>query len=296
MGENGLIEVPGGRVWHTVVGAGDGLPLLCLHGGPGLPHDYISSMADVGDTRPVVFYDQLGCGRSERPDDPSLWQVQRFVDEVTAVRRALGLDRLHIFGSSWGGTLAMQYLLSGEPDGVASLILAGSPARTKPWLEYADELRAALPADVRDTLTQHEARGYFKCPEFQGALAVYYKRHLCRMHPWPDGLEAAFERMGTTVYEAMWGPTEFGPCTGVLKDFDVLERLGEIAVPTLLTIGRYDECPPSHYDEIHARLPNSELVHFEESSHTQFFEERELYMQVVRDFLARVEASGAAVR
>src|SRR5207302_3307616 len=115
--EEGFVDVPGGRVWYVVHGEGGGLPVLCLHGGPGLPHGYISSLADLADERPVVFYDQLGCGRSERPDDPSLWTVERSVDELAAVRSALGLERLHLFGSSWGGMLAMSYMLDARPQG-----------------------------------------------------------------------------------------------------------------------------------------------------------------------------------
>jgi proline iminopeptidase len=287
----GFVDVPGGRVWYVVHGEGGGLPVLCLHGGPGLPHGYISSLADLADERPVVFYDQLGCGRSERPDDPSLWTIERSVDELVAVRRALGLERLHIFGSSWGGILAMSYMLDAQPEGVVSLNLSASPASSQAWMDYSFVLRAALPDDVRETIESHEARGHFACPEFVGAVAVYYKRHLCRLEPWPEGLEEAFDGIGMQVYETMWGPTEFGPCTGVLKDYDVRSRLGEITVPTLLTIGRHDECPLDLYEDMHRSLPSSELVVLEESSHMQFFEERERYMEVYRDFLARVEGS-----
>jgi proline-specific peptidase len=108
--EEGFIAVPGGRVWYRSVGEqrNDRAPLLCLHGGPGFTHYYLEPLEALADRRQVVFYDQLGCGRSERPDDPSLWTVDRFVEELALVRTALGLDRLHLFGSSWGGMLAMQ--------------------------------------------------------------------------------------------------------------------------------------------------------------------------------------------
>jgi proline-specific peptidase len=289
MANEGFIDVPGGSIWYTSFGEGGRAPLLCLHGGPGLPHGYISSLQDLADERPVVFYDQLGCGRSERPDDPSLWTVERSIDELKGVRESLGLERLHVFGSSWGGLLAMSYMLDGEPTGVLSLNLAASPASTAAWIDYSFVLRAALPDDVRSVIDSHEARGYFSCPEFIGAVAVYYKRHLCRLEPWPEGLEEAFAGIGTQVYETMWGPTEFGPCVGVLNGYDVLPRLVEIQVPTLLTIGRHDECPLDLYEEMHRRIPNSELVVFEESSHMQFFEERDRYMDVYRAFLRRVE-------
>ena len=110
--EEGYIDVPGGKVWYRAVGDNaDGTPLLCLHGGPGFTHYYLEPLEALADRRRVIFYDQLGCGRSDRPGDLSLWNVDRFVAELAQVRSALNLDRLHLFGSSWGGMLAMQYVL-----------------------------------------------------------------------------------------------------------------------------------------------------------------------------------------
>ena len=187
MAEEGFIDVPDGRVWYVTHGKGDSNPLLCLHGGPGLPHGYISSLQDLAGERRVIFYDQLGCGRSERPNDPSLWTVERSIEELAAVRRALDLDRLHIFGSSWGGMLAMSYMLQSKPAGVVSLNLSGSPATVSAWMDYSFVLRAALPEEIRSEIDYHEAQEYFYCPEFVSALAFYYRRHLCRLKPWPKG-------------------------------------------------------------------------------------------------------------
>lgn len=290
MQQDGLIDVPGGRVWYKRCGDGPETPVLCLHGGPGLPHGYISSLEDLANSRPVVFYDQLGCGRSDRPDDPQLWTVERSIEELQAVRDALGLETLHLFGSSWGGMLAFAYVLENGSTGIESLTIAASPATVSKWMEYSFQLRSELPTDIRQTIESHWDSGYFACPEFIGATAYFYKRHLCRMDPWPVGLEDAFNGIGTQVYETMWGPTEFGPCTGVLKDFDLFPKLKEIDVPTLLTIGRYDECPLDHYEDMHGALPNSELVVFEKGSHMHFFEERERYMAVMQDFLQRTES------
>jgi proline-specific peptidase len=287
----GFIDVLGGRVWFAVHGRGSAIPVLCLHGGPGLPHGYISSLADLAAERPIIFYDQLGCGKSDRPSDPSLWTVERAIDELKRVREALQLEKVHLFGSSWGGMLAMSYVLEARPTGIVSLNLSSSPASSAAWIEYSHHLRAALPEEVRIVIDSHEARSHFACPEFVGAMAIYYKRHLCRLEPWPEGLEDAFDGLGVEVYETMWGPTEFGPCTGVLKDYDVLSRLGEVEMPTLLTIGRHDECPLDLYEEMGRLLPHSELVVFEHSSHMQFFEEREHYMRAYSDFLMRIEAS-----
>jgi proline-specific peptidase len=290
--DEGYVDVPGGRVWYRAVGEG-GVPLLCLHGGPGYPHDYLEALDGLGNRRRVIFYDQLGCGRSDRPDDDSLWTVERFVEELVTVRDALGLDRLHLFGSSWGGMLAMQYVLDRKPQ-LESLILCSSPASIPRWVEDCNRLLAELPQEDQDTIRRHEAEGFLGCPEYAAAVLTFYRRHLCRLTPWPDGLERSFAGAGLQVYHHMNGPTEF-TVVGTLKDWDVTDRLGEIGVPTLLTGGRYDECRPEHLEGMRDRIPDSELVIFEESSHTAFAEERDRYLEVLNGFLDRVEAATPSV-
>lgn len=286
--KEGFVAVPGGRVWYRMVGEG-GVPLLCLHGGPGIPHDYLENLEDLADQRTVVFYDQLGCGNSERPDDASLWTLERAIEELAAVREQLGLERIHLFGNSWGGWLSLQYVLDRKPT-LQSLILSSSPPSVRRWIADANELRHQLPDDVQRVLDHHEAKEYFACPEWFGAMAVFYKRHVCRADPWPDGVERAFgPGFGAQVYNTMWGPSEFGPVTGNLKNWDVTARLHEIRLPTLITCGRYDEATPAHVTEMHRRMPGSELVIFEQSSHLAFIEEREAYIKTVNDFLDRVE-------
>ena len=149
--------------WYRSVGEG-GTPLLCLHGGPGFTHYYLEPLEALADRRQVIFYDQLGCGNADRPDDVSLWTVDRFVAELAQVRAALGLDDLHLFGSSWGGMLAMQYVLDRQPR-LRSLILCGSPASMIRWVSDCDELLAAQPEDVRQVIRQHEDDGFTACPE-----------------------------------------------------------------------------------------------------------------------------------
>jgi proline-specific peptidase len=289
-GSEGYVEVPGGRVWYQIVGADrPGIPVLCLHGGPGMPHDYLEPLADLAADRPVVFYDQLGCGRSDRPADESLWTVDRFVEELAAVREALGLDRVHLFGNSWGGWLALQYVLDRRPR-LDSLVLSSSPPSVTRWISDCAELRAALDPPVREVLDRHEAAGYFSCPEYQWAITQFYRRHLCRADPWPDCVERTFAGMGADVYEIMWGPSEFGPVTGRLRDWDVTGRLAEITVPALITGGRYDEARPEHMAVLADGIAGAELVIFEDSAHLAFVEERERYITVVADFLTRADS------
>ncbi len=286
----GYIEVPGGRVWYRIAGADrPGTPLLCLHGGPGMPHDYLEPLEDLATNRPVVFYDQLGCGRSDRPADDSLWAAERFVEELAVVRAALGLERPHLFGNSWGGWLALQYALDRRPQ-LASLILSSCPPSVPRWIADCAQLRAELDEPVRDVLDRHEAGGYFSCPEYQWAITQFYRRHLCRQDPWPACVERTFAGLGADVYLTMWGPSEFGPVTGRLRDWDVTDRLQEIHVPALVTGGRYDEARPAHVAVLADQIPQAELVIFENSSHMAFLEERQRYIRVVEDFLARTDA------
>jgi proline-specific peptidase len=146
----GYLDVEGGRVWYRTVGDG-GVPLLCLHGGPGFTHYYLEPLEALADRRQVIFYDQLGCGRADRPSDPGLWTVDRFVQELADVRAALGLERLHLFGSSWGGMLAMQYTLDRQPE-LASLILCGSPASMTRWVRDCAELHPRAPGSGREPM------------------------------------------------------------------------------------------------------------------------------------------------
>jgi proline iminopeptidase len=291
MTDEGWIEVEGGRVWWYAVGGGPGIPLLCLHGGPGMTHNYITPLEDLGDRRRVIFYDQLGCGRSDRPGDTSLWTVDRFVSELVTVREALGLERLHLFGSSWGGMVALQYVLDTKAP-LDSLILCGSPASMPRWIRECNELRAALPAGEREILDRHEANGWTACPEYQGALVTFYRRHVCRMDPWPEGLERSFAEVGSDVYTTMNGPSEF-TVTGNFKDWDVTERLGEIRAPTLVLGGEHDEARPAHMQDIAGGIEGAELMIFEDASHLCFWEKRGAFMAAVNKFFDRVEPAAA---
>jgi proline iminopeptidase len=285
----GWIDVPGGRVRYWSYGeSSDGrAPLLCLHGGPGAPHDYLLPFSELADERRVVFYDQLGCGESDKPDDRSLWTVERFMDELSIVRDALGLERVHLFGSSWGGMLAMQYVLDrGRPP--ITLSMAGSPASSPRWNEICQELLDEMPADEREEIERLENEGKMESPEYEEAMMPFYKRHVCRTDPWPDFVVRTFDRMATPIYHYMAGPSEFR-IIGTLREWDIMDRLGEISVPTLVSGGEYDECRPSHLREIHERIPGSRLEIIPDGSHLCFAEHPEVYMPMLREFLAAHE-------
>ncbi len=285
----GRIPYAGGETWYQVVGDGEDpgkLPLLCLHGGPGAPHDYLEPLGVLAGTgRRVVFYDQIGCGHSWVGKSAEAWTVQLFVEEVATVRDSLGLDRIHLFGSSWGGMLAMEYALT-RPAGLASLVLSSSPASIPLWAEETNGLKNALPDGVRQVLDTAEVGS----PEYEEASMEFYKRHVCRIDPFPDCVQRTFAglREHPDVYMTMQGPNEF-VITGTLADWDITARIGEIDVPALITAGRHDEFTPRQAEALNRGIPGSELATFENSSHMQFVEEPERYLAVVSTFLDRVE-------
>jgi proline iminopeptidase len=280
------IDTPDGRVYAKTVGGGAGTPLLTLHGGPGVPHDALEPLERLAEDRAVVFYDQLGCGKSDRSDDASLWTLQRYVDEVDLVRRALALDDVHILGHSWGATLAVEYVLQ-HPRGVRSVIFA-DPAISVPRyaadsLTFRDEI---LPEDARRALVEQP----LDSPEYRKAMNLYFRLTLCRLSPWPESMARSWSGADPRIYATMWGIDEFH-VNGNLRDYDPTDRLGELVMPALFFCGRYDGARTATTADFASRVPRGEFVLFEESSHTPFFEEPERFDAVLRDFLRRADAA-----
>jgi len=288
----GYVPFRGYRTWYQVVGdipaAGPKLPLLVVHGGPGFPHDYLGDLARLSDAgRPVVFYDQLGCGKSEHPDDPGLWVMDTFVEELATVRAALGLDRVHLLGHSWGGWLALEYALS-KPGGLASLVLASTCASIPAFGAETRRLKQSLPRQTQGILDRHEAAGTTDDPEYLAAALGYYTQWVCRLDPFPEHVLHSFLNLSDDVYQTMQGP-EWN-VTGNLKDWDVTARLGEISLPVLVTSGRYDEMTPMLVGPLVTGIEGAEHVVFQESSHMAMAEEPDRYREVLGSFLDGVEA------
>ena len=272
-------------------------PLIVLHGGPGATHDYLLAIADIADSgRAVVHYDQIGNGRSthypERGAD--FWTVDLFVRELHNLVDTLGLrERHHVLGQSWGGFLAQEYALT-HPQGLRSLVLANTAASFPDFVSEANRLRAELPPEVEATLRRHEAAGTTDEQEYADACTVFYKRHLCRLDPWPAEVDESFAWIDRdpTVYHTMNGPSEFH-VIGSIRDWQSKDRLGSIDVPTLIVSGLYDEAAPPLQEVLRDGIRGSEWVLLEESSHLSHLEERERYMQVVGDWLARQRLSAS---
>ena len=285
----GFVQVPGGPVWYRIFGSGTKTPLLILHGGPGSRSCSFEPLAKfVSTQRPVVVYDQLGSGRSGRPMDSALWTVDRSIRELEEVRSALGLNKVHLMGHSWGAGLATDYVRKARPRGIESLVLAGPLLSTKIWIEDADLLRTQLPQDVQDALTRNERAGTVHSKEYEDATQVFYSLFL--YHGAKRQLPASCAEAPTSseVYELMWGPTEFN-ATGRLLGFDVTPVLGRLTMPVLLVAGRYDEARPETVAKFQAMIRGSRMAILEHSGHMAPLEEYGEFARILEAFLEQVE-------
>ncbi len=294
--KEGYIPFAGYRTWYRVTGTEEEpgkYPLLCLHGGPGATWNHMAPYEQLAVGRRVICYDQVGCGNStvNERHDPAMWTTDLYVSEVDAVREALGLDQVHILGHSWGGMLGMAYAIT-RPSGLVSLLVESSPASVPFWLKELDVLRAALPPEVEETLRRHEAAGTFDSPEYQQAMVEFYDRHVVRVRPYPDWVQATFDGIEASpeVYFTMNGPSEFH-VIGPLKDFDIVSKLGEIEAPTLLFCGEFDEVTPATVRQAHEAIPGSQFVVLDGCSHMSQAERPDLALGLVRGWLAGVEAA-----
>ena len=296
--KEGHAEFNGYRTWYRVIGdLGSGkLPLVTLHGGPGGTHDYLEPYSRLaGEGRAVIFYDQLGAGRSTHLRDKAadFWTVELFLAELDNLLRHLGIEKgYHLLGQSWGGMLGAEHGVR-RPAGLRSLVISDSPASMVLWVQEADRLRQALAPEVQQALLRHEAAGSTDSPEYATAVRVFYDRHLCRLDPWPESLNRSFQYMqeDPTVYHTMNGPSEFH-VIGTLKTWSIIDRLERIQAPVLLISGRHDEATPATVQPYADRIPDVHWRIFEESSHLPHLEESEACLKLVAEFLAANERRG----
>ncbi|SON57971.1 Proline iminopeptidase [Hartmannibacter diazotrophicus] len=280
------VTVDGHRIVTYSYGSGAETVFL-LNGGPGLPCNYLRDAHSFlsGHGYRVVTFDQLGCGASDKPDDPALWSISRYVEETEAVRTALDLGKVHLLGHSWGGWLAIEYALT-YPDALKTLILEDTAADLPHLMEEMHRLRASLGPETVEMMIAHEADGTYDHPEYQAAITLLNYRHVCRLQEWPAPLMASLNDWNMAPYMAMQGPNEF-LYIGNLKDWNRAADLGKIPCPALITVGRHDEITPACALRMKQNLREAELVVFQNSSHMPFYEEPAAYDAVLLDFLAR---------
>jgi proline iminopeptidase/L-proline amide hydrolase len=288
-----MVSVDGGRIYVRVNGALDSKrpPILFIHGGPGSSHWSWLNATALADERAVILYDQLDCGRSDRPGNPANWTVARYLSEIEAIRAHFGIARWHVLGGSWGGTLALEYGAS-RPAALAGLVLQSPLVSTETWLRDAAELKAGMPADVRDLLDRCDTPGAAPQAACDAATAAFYARHVRQVLPPPaiaayrDALPMPFAE---GLYNHMWGRAEF-TCTGTLKDYDgrpLLDRLD--GKRSLFVAGVDDEARP----ETVAGFAITAGARFEAipaASHSIMLDNPEAYLALLRVWLNRQDA------
>ncbi|TDV57585.1 proline iminopeptidase-family hydrolase [Actinophytocola oryzae] len=291
---DGVLRHDGLDTWYRVVGELDqAAPLVVCHGGPGLTHDYLESLSALADGRAVVFYDQHGTGRSgHRPDAPDgFFSVELYVRELAALLDHLGIaGGYHLLGHSWGGLLGLEHAVR-RPAGLRSLTVASGFARSDTYTAEVGALVAALPDDVRTVIETHEAAGTTDSPEYDEAVRVFYRRHVCRAKPVPGEVMRTLVALAedSTVYRTMAGPSEFR-LTGTLAGWDITDRLDAIEVDVLLVSGEHDEVTPGAVGELHRALPGSRWELIPDASHMAHVEHPERFRALVGEFLASAGA------
>ena len=281
------VPVRGGKyqVWVRRVGAGP-IKILLLHGGPGFSHAYLECFEDFLPPAGIefYFYDQLGCLFSDNPDDPALWTMDGYRDEVEDVRRALRLENFYLYGHSWGGMLTYEYALQ-YPQHLKGIVISNMMASIPAYVKHVLRLRDQLPPDIVKKMKEYEAKGEYDAPAYQQmVLQQFDGRYICRLHPWPAPLEAAFRFLNTKLYNIMQGPNEF-VITGTLKNWDRTADLHRIKTRALVMGARYDEMDPEDLRRITTLMPHARAVISERGSHLSMYDDQEWYFRELVRFL-----------
>ncbi|TDD69824.1 alpha/beta fold hydrolase [Jiangella aurantiaca] len=289
--------VPFGDGWHVYtrwVGHDRSrTPLLCLHGGPGsVSHDVLEPLERLADDgRRVIFFDQLGSGRSSRPADPSLWSNELVHAQIDTIRDELGLDEVALLGHSYGGWVVQEYAL-GDPVGLRGIVLADTAPDAKMYLAEGMRIRRGLPPATQAVLDRHEQGGTTDDPEYAAAYQQYLDVFTCRLRPLPDAIRRARAGGNPEVSRIMWGPGGRSfEMTGRLRGWTVLDRLHRIAVPTLVITGSEDMASPAIAQTMAAAVPGARCVVVDGGSHTPWFEDPDAFCEAVETFLSGIDAS-----
>ena len=291
--KDGFVGVPGGRVAFRVIGNRGGTPVLMIHGGPGANGCSIpSTMGGVAASRPVVTYDQLGSGNSDRMLDLEREAVlPRFVAEVSSVRKHLGLEKVHLVGHSWGAAIALEYILTGDSAGVLSVSFVGPLLSTPRSIRDANSLVALLPQDAQTAIQVAKATGKFDTPEFKAANELFEAQFFLRTPADQRRLPACDStpvRFNAELHEHMWGPSKF-VATGTLRDFDRVERLPELHLPVMFIVGEFDEVRPATVEEYRALVPGSIVKVIPDAAHRVNVDQAATYNKVLAGFFESVE-------
>jgi proline iminopeptidase len=286
-----MIPVVGGRykVWTKRIGSGP-IKVLLLHGGPGVCHDYLEAFESFLPQAGIemYYYDQLGCGNSDQPDDPALWNLPRYLIEVEEVRRGLGLDHFVLIGHSWGGMLALEYALNYQPH-LRGLVISNMCAGMQSYLKRIAALKSQLlpPAELAKFNALEAAKDYDN-PEYQRIVMEHlYTKMLCRIQPWPEPVTRAFRIMNEKIYNQMQGKSEF-EVTGNIRDWERWDRLHEIKTKALTIGANYDEMDPADMKKMATLMPNATFGLCPNGSHLDMWDDQATYFDHILTYLKSV--------
>ena len=291
-GENRL-TVPDGNIWYKISGTGSGAPVILLHGGPGFSSVYMKSLEALGDDRPVVRYDQLGSGKSDRMSDTSKFNIAHFVGQLESLRAHLGYERMHLLGHSWGTILAVEYYKA-HPERVISLTLGSSALEIPAWERNARRLVTTLSDSAQRAIRVREAEGKFDAPDYQAALMEFYGKYVWQ-RPVQADLDSLLSSANQDIYMYMQGPSEF-TITGTLRRYDATPDLKNIKVPTLFAVGEVDEADVPTVRRHAAMVPNARVVVIPNAAHITTWDNPDALNAAVREFLREVDAGRAVNR
>lgn len=260
----------------------DSVPILLLHGGPGSTHNYFEVLDPLAKQRPVISYDQLGCGNSYVDHHPELWTLSSWMEELDNVIKSLHLTRFHLLGQSWGGMLALAYALQ-QPQGLQSLILSSTLSSSQLWGREQHRMLKYMTKEEQDAITKAEETGNWQDEMVQKAIARYMKLHCANIKDNDPECLRRKKRSGTESYMTAWGPNELTP-QGTLKNFDVTDKLCEIKVPCLIISGTDDLCTPLIAKTMYDHLPYARWELFANARHMVFAEYTEKYLQLLADW------------
>ena len=260
----------------------DSVPILLLHGGPGSTHNYFEVLDPLAKQRPVISYDQLGCGNSYVDHHPELWTLSTWMEELDNVIKSLHLTRFHLLGQSWGGMLALAYALQ-QPQGLQSLILSSTLSSSQLWGREQHRMLKYMTKEEQDAITKAEETGNWQDEMAQKAIARYMKLHCADIKDNDPECLRREKRSGTESYMTAWGPNELTP-QGTLKNFDVTDKLCEIKVPCLIISGTDDLCTPLIAKTMYDHLPYARWELFANARHMVFAEYTEKYLQRLADW------------
>lgn len=280
--KQGRVPVAGGELWYRLTNPdAAGVPLVLIHGGPGIPSYYLEPLEALADERPVLIYDALGCGRSSQDVAEQHLRLDGFVADLNQLLIDLGLERVVLLGHSFGALLALAHH-GAHPNYSAGLILASPLISTKAWLADAEVLMDELPEPYRTDI-----RRPVDDPRYQTAEEQFYARHLCALDPWPELLQRSMAELAEQVYHTMWGPNEFTQ-SGNLADADQGQALADAEIPVLIIGGSEDESRPETLRRFAATARDAKLVVLEPGTHSVHLEQPDEYLALVRDFVANL--------